>query len=125
MGAETVKKFIYMNMYTGGPDVVARTTLMLLQWLGDTSDTSLIHPRNLMGILLGSLCGGNGTMKEETQGSLPSQLIVQQLIKYTSRVFSDEKVVELQYPLKSTEMVKTNSKNFSVREASPLEQRTV
>lgn len=29
MGAEAVKKFIYTNMYTGGPDVVARTTLML------------------------------------------------------------------------------------------------
>lgn len=55
-------------------------------------------------------------MKKETQGGLPSQLTVQQLIKYTSRVFSDKKVVELQYPLKSTEMVKTASKNFSVRE---------
>ena len=57
-------------------------------------------------------------MKEETQGSLPSQFIVQQLIKYTSRVFSDKKV-ELQYPLKSTEMVKTNSKSFSGREECP------
>lgn len=93
--------------------------------MGDVSDTSPHPSKKFDGHLAWSLCGGNGAMKEETQGSLPSQLIVQQLIKYTSRVFSDKKVVELQYPLKSTEMVKTNSKNFSVRGVSPLEQRAV
>lgn len=64
-------------------------------------------------------------MKEETRGSFPSKLTVQQLITCIGRTFTDEKVVELQHPLQCTEIIKTNGKDFSVREVSPLEQRAL
>lgn len=38
------------------------------------------------------------------------------LITYTERIFSDEKIAELQHPLKCAQIVKTNSKKFSVKE---------
>lgn len=87
-----------------------------LQWQLKVSETSLVHQtRAIDGPPSRSLCSGNGAMKGETQGSFPSKLTIQRLTAYAGRTFSDN-TVELQPPLKCTEMVRTNSEDFSVRE---------
>ena len=95
---------------------MAKTTLMLSAVARECIRYQPHPSEKSDGHLAWSVCGGNGEMKEETQGSFPSKLTVQQLITYIGRTFTDEKVVELQHPLKCTEIIKTNSKDFSVRE---------
>lgn len=52
MRVETVKRQA-MQVCTGGPDVLARTTQMLCVVAGRASDTSLICQREVTGILFG------------------------------------------------------------------------